>query len=53
MGIGHIADVMTIGESVMYTVDFGAKGKKAMDAAYAKLKKFLGAICYSCIFLLT
>lgn len=40
MGIGHIADVMTIGESVMYTVDFGSKGKKAMDASYAKLKKF-------------
>lgn len=40
MGIGHITDVMTIGESIMYTIDFGAKGKKAMDATYAKLKKF-------------
>lgn len=40
MGIGHITDVTTIGESVMYTVDFGTKGKKAMDASYAKLKKF-------------
>lgn len=40
MGIGHITDVMNIGESIMYTVDFGAKGKKAMDASYAKLKKF-------------
>lgn len=40
MGIGHITDVMNIGESVMYTIDFGAKGKKAMDASYAKLKKF-------------
>jgi len=40
MGIGHITDVMNIGDSVMYTVDFGAKGKKAMDATYAKLKKF-------------
>lgn len=40
MGIGHITDVMNIGESVMYTVDFGSKGKKAMDATYAKLKKF-------------
>lgn len=40
MGIGHITDVTTLGESIMYTVDFGAKGKKAMDAAYAKLKKF-------------
>lgn len=40
MGIGHITDVMTIGESIMYTIDFGKSGKKAMDAAYAKLKKF-------------
>lgn len=40
MGIGHIIDVMNIGESIMYTIDFGAKGKKAMDATYAKLKKF-------------
>lgn len=40
MGIGHITDVMNIGESIMYTIDFGAKGKKAMDASYAKLKKF-------------
>ncbi|MCM1338088.1 MAG: UvrD-helicase domain-containing protein [Muribaculaceae bacterium] len=40
MGVGHITDVMTIGESVMYTIDFGKLGKKAMDASYAKLKKF-------------
>lgn len=40
MGIGHITDIMNIGESIMYTIDFGAKGKKAMDASYAKLKKF-------------
>ena len=40
MGIGHVTDVMNIGDSIMYTVDFGAKGKKAMDASYAKLKKF-------------
>ena len=40
LGVGHIADVMTIGESIMYTIDFGKMGKKAMDAAYAKLKKF-------------
>ena len=40
MGIGHITDVMNIGDSVMYTIDFGKQGKKAMDAAYAKLKKF-------------
>ena len=39
MGIGHITDVMQLGESVMYTIDFGKLGKKAMDAAYAKLKK--------------
>lgn len=40
MGIGHITNVMKLGESVMYTVDFGKAGKKAMDASYAKLKKF-------------
>ena len=40
MGVGHITDVMHIGESVMYTIDFGKLGKKAMDASYAKLKKF-------------
>ena len=40
MGIGHITDVTQIGESYMYTVDFGKAGKKAMDASYAKLKKF-------------
>ncbi len=40
MGIGHITEVTTLGESVMYTVDFGKLGKKAMDASYAKLKKF-------------
>ena len=40
MGIGHITDVMHLGESVMYTIDFGKLGKKAMDASYAKLKKF-------------
>lgn len=40
LGIGHITDVITVGESMMYTIDFGKQGKKAMDAAYAKLKKF-------------
>ena len=40
MGIGHITNVMNLGESVMYTIDFGKAGKKAMDASYAKLKKF-------------
>ncbi|MBQ2611690.1 UvrD-helicase domain-containing protein [bacterium] len=40
LGIGHIVDVTQIGESTMYTIDFGKMGKKAMDAAYARLKKF-------------
>jgi len=40
LGVGHVTDVMDLGESVMYTVDFGKLGKKAMDASYAKLKKF-------------
>lgn len=40
LGIGHIEDVQQIGESTMYTIDFGKQGKKAMDAAYAHLKKF-------------
>ena len=40
LGIGTILDVTEIGESSMYTVDFGRQGKKAMDASYAHLKKF-------------
>ena len=40
LGVGHITDVIQIGESTMYTIDFGKMGKKAMDAAYAHLKKF-------------
>ena len=40
MGIGHVSNVMKLGDSVMYTIDFGSLGKKAMDASYAKLKKF-------------
>ena len=40
MGIGHIVDVMRVGESIMYTIDFGKMGKKAMDASFARLKKF-------------
>ena len=40
LGVGHIEDVSYIGDSVMYTIDFGKMGRKAMDAAYAKLKKF-------------
>ena len=40
LGVGHILEVTQIGESTMYTIDFGKMGKKAMDAAYAHLKKF-------------
>ena len=40
LGVGYIAEVVKIGESVMYTIDFGRSGKKAMDASYAHLKKF-------------
>lgn len=40
LGIGHITDVIQICDSTMYTIDFGKLGKKAMDAAYAHLKKF-------------
>ena len=39
-GIGTILDITEIGESSMYTVDFGRQGKKALDTSYAKLKKF-------------
>ena len=40
LGVGHVTDVLNVGDSIMYTIDFGKLGKKAMDAAYAKLKKF-------------
>lgn len=40
LGVGHVEEVAQIGSSTMYTIDFGKQGKKAMDAAYAKLKKF-------------
>lgn len=40
LGIGFIKEVSQIGDSMMYTIDFGKQGLKAMDAAYAKLKKF-------------
>lgn len=40
LGIGHIQEVTQIGDSMMYTIDFGRQGVKAMDVAYAKLKKF-------------
>ena len=39
-GVGHILDVMKVGDSIMYTIDFGKQGKKAMDASFARLKKF-------------
>lgn len=40
LGVGHIKSVEQIGDSLMYTIDFGKQGVKAMDAAYARLKKF-------------
>ena len=40
LGVGNITDVIQIGDSTMYTIDFGKLGKKAMDASYANLKKF-------------
>ena len=40
LGIGHIKEVISVGDSTMYTIDFGNQGVKAMDAAYARLKKF-------------
>ena len=40
LGVGHILEVIQIGDSTMYTIDFGKMGKKAMDASYAHLKKF-------------
>ena len=40
LGIGHIKEVIQVGDGMMYTIDFGKQGVKAMDAAYAKLKKF-------------
>ncbi|MCQ2790296.1 MAG: UvrD-helicase domain-containing protein, partial [bacterium] len=40
LGIGHIEEVTQIGNSTMYTIDFGKFGKKAMDATFAHLKKF-------------
>lgn len=40
LGVGHILEVIDLGDSAMYTIDFGKMGKKAMDATYAHLKKF-------------
>lgn len=39
LGAGLIVDIFEVGESTMYTIDFAKKGKKAMDAKYARLKK--------------
>ena len=39
LGIGRITNVTIVGNSTMYTIDFGKMGKKAMDATYARLKK--------------
>ena len=39
LGFGEVLDVIQVGESLMYTIDFGKMGKKAMDANYARLKK--------------
>ena len=40
LGVGHIQEVLQVGESTMYTIDFGKLGKKAMDASFSQLKKF-------------
>ena len=40
LGVGTILEVIEMGESTMYSIDFGKMGKKAMDANYAHLKKF-------------
>ena len=39
-GVGKIIDVKDIGSSSMLIVDFGNQGQKALDAAFAQLKKF-------------
>ena len=39
-GVGKIVDIKEFGESSMYIVDFGSQGQKALDAAFAQLKKF-------------
>ena len=35
LGIGHITDVISVGDSMMYTIDFGKQGKKAMEIGRA------------------
>ena len=39
LGVGKILDISKIGQSTLYTIDFGALGKKAMDSAYANLTR--------------
>lgn len=39
-GVGKILEVKEISGSTMYIADFGSQGQKALDAAYAQLKKF-------------
>ena len=39
-GIGTIDQVVMLGQDIMYSIDFGKIGKKALDSKYSKLKKF-------------
>ena len=39
-GIGKVIEIKKVGSSDMIIVDFGKSGKKALDAAFAQLKKF-------------
>ncbi len=39
-GVGKIIDLKDIGGSKMIIADFGSQGQKALDAAFAQLKKF-------------
>ncbi len=39
-GMGVIEQVVQMGSDHLYSVDFGKMGKKAVDAQFAKLKKF-------------
>ena len=39
-GVGKVVDVKDIAGSTTYIVDFNSQGQKALDAAFAQLKKF-------------
>ncbi len=39
-GVGKIEELKQVGDSDMLIVDFASRGKKALDAAFAQLKKF-------------